>query len=198
MIHKVLEFSAKDSNKKNLENVWKVFSSILTNKKIVKNQQDSIPRSWNLLLNQMQKSPKVEMNMSEAEDIYSEIQKTALPDESRTSNETKNLNSLHQVLSTMKEIPWQDYDPEPVDTTEREEDENKEEVQVHSVDTPKGIDSSTKREQSIERMVPERRIPDAEIVVNYFGNDGEFIRFSVKDLRNKVITKPMEFIKDFR
>ena len=146
----------------------------------------------------MQKSPKVEMNLSEAEDIYSEIQKTALPDESRTSNEKENLNSLHTFLSTMKEIPWQEYDPEPVDTTEREEDENKEEVQVHSVDTPKGIDSSTKREQSIERMVPERRIPDAEIVVNYFGNDGEFIRFSVKDLRNKVITKPMEFIKDFR
>ena len=141
----------------------------------------------------MTNSNKVEMEMKEVEELYSDIQRTALPDETRPSNEKDNLTKLHKVLSKIKDIPWKEQTSAYVNKKEE-----KEEVKSPSIENPEEIASSTNREESTEEVDQNPKMSDAEIIVNFFGDDGEFIRFSVNDLKNKVITKPLEFIKDFR
>jgi hypothetical protein len=211
----VLLTSSKVPEREWLETMSQLLTSMITNKDIVKSQQEVIPLSWNLFLNELMKDESSELDMSRVEEIFKKVKETAPPlNVNDNGVKEESIKSLQQVLSESEDILWVErvikrldkQDGEKINTRKGEQGGAFQkkvgiEKEEEAIDEEKesSEDVGTDNNAQYAELEYEKYSSGVELVIRFFADLGDVLRFNKIDtLKEKVFTRPMKLIEDCR
>ena len=217
---KVLLTSSKVPQREWLETMSQLLTSMITNKDIIKSQQEVIPLSWNLFLKELMKDESSELDMSRVEEIFKKVKETAPPlNVNDNGVKEESIKSLQQVLSESEDILWVERvikrHEERLDKQDGKKIDSRKEEQGGAFQKKDDMEKGEKEKaiyvpESSEYVANENNAQYAELeydkyssgvelVIQFFTDLGDVLRFSKIDtLKEKVFTRPMKLIEDCR